>query len=430
MLNSSSDKSVSAEASAGDLAGRATSGAGLAVAPAQGVVTRPASPPLPRRLRDMLALHDFERAGRRYLPRAVHGFIAGAAETDSALRDNRRAFDQYALVPRMLRDVSGRSQATRLLGRRYAAPFGIAPMGASALAAYRGDLVLARAAAAANLPMITSASSLIRMEEIREAGSLWYQAYQPGEPDRIEALVERVAAAGFETFVLTVDIPVPANRENNVRTGYSMPLKPTPRLVYDALTHPGWLAGTWLRTLREHGMPHFENMDAVRGPPILSKDLVRNVGRRDQLTWEHVALIRRRWPGKLVVKGILAREDARLAREQGVDGIIVSNHGGRQLDYAISPLRVLPEIAAEADGMTVMMDGGVRRGTDVLKALALGAQFVFVGRPFLFAAAVGGEAGVRHAISILSEEVDRDLALLGVRDISELGPDHLRRIDA
>ncbi|WP_375461770.1 alpha-hydroxy acid oxidase [uncultured Enterovirga sp.] len=396
-------------------------------APAQGVAQRGATPRLPRRLQSVLALQDFDLAGRRHLPRAVYGFIAGAAETDSAMRHSREAFTDYAFLPRVLADVSGRSQATTLFGRRYAAPFGVAPMGASALAAYRGDLVLAQGASAANLPMIVSGASLIRLEEIREVGAHWYQAYQPGEPDRIEALVDRVAAAGYETFVLTVDLPVPGNRENNVRSGYSMPLKPTPRLVWDAIWHPEWLFGTWLKTMRLHGMPHFENMDATRGPPILSKNLVRNIGRRDQLSWEHVALIRRRWKGNLVLKGILSPADARLAREHGVDGIIVSNHGGRQLDYAVSPLRVLSEIAADAGPMTVMLDGGIRRGTDVLKALALGAKFVFLGRPFLFAAAIGGEAGVRHAIGILSEEIDRNLALLGLRDISGVGPDHLVR---
>lgn len=415
-------------ASAGDLEGRATSTAGIGVEPAKGITERAVKPGLPRRLRDVLALKDFDDAARRHLPRAVYGFISGAAETDSALRDNRAGFDEWGFVPRMLVDVSRRNQSTTLFGKPYAAPFGIAPMGASALAAFRGDLVLARAAAAANVPMIMSASSLIPLEEIRAAGSGWYQCYQPGDPARIEPLVDRVAAAGFETFVLTVDIPVPANRENNVRTGYSMPLKPTPRLVFDALTHPSWLLGTWFRTLREHGMPHFENMDATRGPPILSRDLVRQVGNRDQLSWDHVALIRRRWKGNFVVKGILSPADARLAREHGVDGIMVSNHGGRQLDYAVSPMRVLPRIAAEAGDMTVILDGGIRRGTDVLKALALGAKFVFVGRPFLYAAAIGGEAGVRHAIGILSEEVDRDLALTGARTPAELGPDLLMRL--
>jgi L-lactate dehydrogenase (cytochrome) len=160
----------------------------------------------------------------------------------------------------------------------------------------------------------------------------------------------------------------------------------------------------------------------------LSKNLIRNIGNRDQLAWRHVELIRRRWKGNLVVKGLIAPQDARIARECGVDGVMVSNHGGRQLDCAVSPLRTLPEIAAEANGMTVMLDGGVRRGTDVLKALALGAQFVFVGRPFLFAAVAAGEPGVRRALSLLKEEVDRDMALLGVPSIAEITPDLVRRL--
>ena len=414
-------------ASAGDLEGRATSTAGIAAEPARAAMPRPTIDQLPRRVRGVLALKDFEEAARRFLPRSVFGFIAGAAETDSALSDNLSAFGDWSFLPRYLANVSGRSQATTLFGRTYAAPFGIAPMGASALAAYRGDLVLSQAAKAANVPMIMSGSSLIRMEEVCASGCHWYQAYQPGEPARIEALVDRVQAAGFETFVLTIDIPVPANRENNVRSGYSMPLKITPRLVWDSATHPGWLLGTWFRTLQRHGMPHFENMDAYRGPPILSKNLIREVGARDQLAWEHLALIRRRWKGNLVVKGILSPEDAKLARENGADGIIVSNHGGRQLDYAVPALRMLPSIVDVAGDMVVMLDGGIRRGTDVLKALALGAKFVFVGRPFLYAAATGGEAAIRHGIALLSEELDRDLALLGIRTPAELGPHHLLR---
>jgi L-lactate dehydrogenase (cytochrome) len=414
-------------ASAGDLEGRATSGAGLAAPPARGAIAKPALETLPRRVRGVLALKDFEDVARRFLPRSVFGFIAGAAESDSALRDNFDSLAEWAFLPRYLANVSGRSQSTALFGKTYAAPFGISPMGASALAAYRGDLVLARAARAAGVPMIMSASSLIRMEEVQAAGCSWYQAYQPGEPERIRRLLDRVEVAGFDTFVLTVDIPVPANRENNVRSGYSMPLKITPRLAWDSVSHPGWLLGTWFRTIREHGMPHFENMDAHRGPPVLSKNLIREVGARDQLSWEHVALIRERWRGRFVIKGILHPEDARLAREHGVDGVILSNHGGRQLDHAVSALRTLPEIADKAGDMVVMLDGGIRRGTDVLKALALGANFVFVGRPFLYAAATGGEAAVRHGVALLSEEIDRDLALLGVREIGEVGRHHLVR---
>jgi L-lactate dehydrogenase (cytochrome) len=290
-------------------------------------------------------------------------------------------------------------------------------------------VVLARAAAAANVPMILSASSLITLEEVRrENPDAWYQAYLAGEPSRIEPLVDRVAAAGYDTFVVTADVPVPSNREKNIRNGFQVPLAITPRVAWDTITHPDWLFGTWARTLMNYGMPHFENMDAMRGPPVLSKNLMRNIGHRDQLAWKHVELIRRRWKGKLVVKGLIAPADARIARESGVDGVIVSNHGGRQLDGTISALRTLPDIAAEAGPMTVMMDGGIRRGTDVIKALALGAHFVFVGRPFLFAAVAAGEPGVQRAITLLRDEVDRDMALLGVRSISDITADLVRRL--
>ncbi|WP_207537535.1 alpha-hydroxy acid oxidase [Sabulicella rubraurantiaca] len=375
-----------------------------------------------------LALSDFEAAGHRHLPRMLHGFVAGAAETDQSLRDNRAAFGEWGFVPRALLDTSARTQETTLLGATHAAPFGIAPMGAGAVCAYRSDIVLARAAAAAGIPMVTSASSLIPLEEIRAAGSDWYQAYLPGEEKRIEALVERVARAGYGTFVLTADVPVPANRENNLRNGFSIPIKPSVRLVWEGATHPRWLLGTFARTLLRHGMPHFENMDAHRGPPILSRDLVRQVGSRDRLDWSHVALIRRLWKGPLVIKGLLAAEDVVRAREAGADAVILSNHGGRQLDGAVAPLRVLPEAVAAAPGFPLLLDGGVRRGTDVLKALALGARFVFVGRPFLFAAALGGEAGVARAIALLKEEIHRNMALLGITSASQLDPGFLRRV--
>jgi L-lactate dehydrogenase (cytochrome) len=383
----------------------------------------------PRALRRYLSLDDFEATARRRLPKFLYGYIAGAAETDAALRDNRRALDEYGFVPRVLNDVSGREQTTKLFGRTYSSPFGIPPMGSAALCAYRGDIVLTRAAAAMNVPMILSASSLITLEDVqRENPSAWYQAYLAGDAARIEPLVDRVAAAGYDTFVVTADVPVAPNRENNIRNGFQVPLAITPRVAWDTLTHPDWLLGTWARTVVNHGMPHFENMDAVRGPPALSKNLMRNIGKRDQLAWKHVELIRRRWKGKLVVKGLISPADARIARESGVDGVIVSNHGGRQLDCTVSSLRTLPEISGQADGMTVMLDGGIRRGTDVLKALALGAHFVFIGRPLLFAAVAAGEAGVRRALTLLRDEIDRDMALLGIRSIGEVSSDLVRRI--
>jgi L-lactate dehydrogenase (cytochrome) len=378
----------------------------------------------------VLCLDDFEIAAQKHLPRPVFGYIAGAAETNRSFRDNRLAFDEYGFVPRVLVDVSKRSQQTALFGRTYAAPFGIAPMGISALSAFRGDIVLARAAAAAKVPMIMSASSLIRLEDVaREGGTDWFQAYLPGDIPRIIALIERVARAGFEILVITVDCQVAGNRENNVRAGFSTPLRPTARLAWDGISHPRWLFGTFVRTLLRHGVPHFENNEATRGPPIVSPSVLRDYSDRGNLNWQHFELIRRLWKGPLVIKGILDAGDARIARDAGAEGIIVSNHGGRQLDGAVSPLRVLPDVVAACPDIPVMMDSGVRRGTDVLKALALGAKFAFVGRPFGFAAAVGGEEGVGHAIRLLSDEIDRDMALLGITSLAELAAHRLVRLD-
>jgi L-lactate dehydrogenase (cytochrome) len=386
-------------------------------------------------LRRMLALDDFIEAARWYMPRPIYGYVTGGAETNAALRGNRAQWDEVAFIVKTLVDTSARVQKTTLFGRTSDAPFGIAPMGGTAMAAYEGDLVLARAAAAANIPMILSGAALTKLEDVRKEGpTAWFQAYLPGETGPITELVERCARAGYDTFVLTVDVQVAANRENNVRSGFDTPLRPTLRLAWDGIIRPRWLFGMFLRTLLTQGMPHFENM----GPrvPLLSRTASRQRGHRDKLSWKHVEMIRRMWKGRFVLKGILDAEDARIARESGVDGVIVSNHGGRQLDGAAAPLRVLPAIAAQAGNMTVMMDSGVRRGTDVLKALALGAQFVFLGRPFLCAAAIAGVPGVAHAIRLLREEIDRDMALLGVPSLKEMrrellmparGPDFLKQ---
>jgi L-lactate dehydrogenase (cytochrome) len=376
-----------------------------------------------------LCLDDFEAMSRRHLPRPIFGYVAGATERNASLRDNEAAFAEWAFKPRVLVDVSKRRFSTTLFGREWAAPFGLAPMGMSALAAYRGDLVLTEAARAANIPAILSGSSLIRMEEVIAANpDAWFQAYLPGDSKRVEGLVDRVAAAGFGTLMVTVDTAVLPNRENNVRNGFSTPLRPSLRLLWDGVTHPRWSIGTFLRTWARHGMPHFENSFAERGAPILARNVLRDFTARDHLNWEHLALIRRRWPGVLMIKGVMHPEDARRAAAEGCQGVIVSNHGGRQLDGTASPLRVLPEIRAAAPDIAVLYDGGVRRGTDVLKALAFGADFVFVGRPMLHAAAVAGRAGVDRAISLLKGELDRNMALLGVNSLAEVTPECLVRV--
>jgi L-lactate dehydrogenase (cytochrome) len=377
-------------------------------------------------LEHVLCLNDFEARAKRHLPRPIFGYIAGASEDNVSYEATRASFSDYAFLPRTLVDVSKRSTATRLFGQDYAAPFGLAPMGISALSAYRGDIVLARAAKAGAVPMIMSGSSLIRLEEVAAANpDAWFQAYLPGEVEKIVALIERVKATAFRTLVITVDTPVAANRENNIRTGFSTPLRPSLRLAWDGLTHPSWLIGTFLRTIVRHGMPHFENNYAERGAPILSPSVLRDFSDRGHLTWQHLKMIRSIWPGTLVVKGILRADDARRAVDAGADGIIVSNHGGRQLDGTVAPLRVLPAVVAAVPEVPVMLDSGVRRGTDVLKAIALGARFVFVGRPFAYAASVAGERGAAHAIKLLREEVLRDMGMLGLASVTDVGADCL-----
>jgi L-lactate dehydrogenase (cytochrome) len=386
-------------------------------------VTPQLAPNLPAGLASVYSLEDLEPRARRHLPRRIFGFVEGGVETNAARDANRTAFAAWSFRPRVLVNTVGRSLGAKLFGKTYAAPFGIAPMGATSLMAFECERVLAEAAGAANIPFVLSGSSLMALETIIKANpDAWFQAYIPGDRSRIGPLVDRVASAGYGTLVVTVDVSVAGNRENNARNGFMLPLRPSLGLAWDGITHPHWLIGNLCRTLMTRGMPHFENVDAVRGAPLISAAAERSFGRRDALSWDDIAWIRDRWPGTLLLKGILAPDDARQAEAIGIDGIIVSNHGGRQLDGAMPSLAALPEVRDASGSMTVTMDSGIRRGTDVLKALALGAQFVFVGRPFLYAAAIGGAAGVRHAITLLSLEIDRNMAMLGCKGLDEVGP--------
>ncbi len=384
---------------------------------------------LPRHLQDVLNLSTLEQAASRHWPKPMREYVLGAAEDNRSLHANRSDFSDYDWVTRVMVDVSQRTTQTTLWGHTYQAPFGIAPIGISALLAYDGDAVLAESARTAGIPMIMSGSSLTRLEEVYEkAPGTWFQAYLPGNGQRRKALIERIARAGYETLVVTVDIPVWANRENNIRAGFSLPVRPSASLAWQGLTHPRWLVQTFCKTLLLRGMPYFENSFAERGAPAFSAKAVRETAGRDHLQWSDLSAIRQQWRGQLVVKGVLSPHDARQAVSAGADGIIVSNHGGRQLDGAVSALRALPEIAdAIGHQVSVMLDGGVRRGSDVLAALALGARLVFAGRPFISAAALGGHAGVAHAIELLRAEVDRNMAMLGVNDVRQLGPDRLRQ---
>lgn len=382
----------------------------------------------PRSLRRIYALEDFEPAARRILPRPIFGYVAGAAETNASLDDNRAAFAEVGFLPRVGVNVTQRSLACRLMGQEYALPFGIAPMGVCALTAYRGDLVLARAAERSGIPMVVSAASLIPLEEIiAEAPSVWYQAYLPHLAADISALLDRIAGMGVETLMVTLDSAVVPSRENNLRAGFQTPLRPNLSLLWQGLSHPRWALGTFLRTMIRHGVPHFENATATRGAPLLSRQAVRDFSGREHLDWAVLADVRRQWRGRLVLKGILHPEDVRRARSLGAEGVVLSNHGGRQLDGAVSPLRVLPQAIDRAGDMELMVDGGIRRGTDILKALGLGARFVFLGRPFNYAATVAGEPGVMKAIELLRRQLLADLGMLGLTTLADVSDEVLFR---
>jgi L-lactate dehydrogenase (cytochrome) len=381
---------------------------------------------LPRALRKVFSFDDLPARARKRLPVRIFGFVEGGVETNAARDANRAAFNAWWFRPRVLVNTVSRSLGTSLFGVDYAAPFGIAPMGATSLIAFECERVLAEAAAEANIPFILSGSSLMALEAILKANPrAWFQAYIPGDRSRIGPLIDRVGRAGYGTLVVTVDVPVGGNRENNARNGFMLPLRPSLSLAWDGISHPHWLLSNLVRTLLTRGMPHFENVDAVRGAPVISAHAERSFGRRDALNWDDIAWIREHWQGKLVLKGVLAPGDAEMAARLGADGIIVSNHGGRQLDAAMPSLAALPDVRAASGGMVIMLDSGVRRGTDVLKAMALGAASVFVGRPFLYAAAIAGKHGVRHAISLLSLEIDRSMAMLGCTRLDEVGPSYL-----
>ena len=381
-----------------------------------------------RRLRAVLSLDDFETQARRHLPRSVFAFVHGGVEAELTLRDNREVFNDYHLVPRVLVGVANRNQRTPLLGATYGSPFGVAPMGMESLVGYQGDLAIARACAEANIPFIQSGASLIRMEDIAAAcPTAWFQAYLPLNFADTEGLIARVEKAGFGTLVITVDMTAGSNRLSTRRAGFHAPIRPGLRMLWDGITHPRWTIGTFLRAIVLDGMPHFENIDAGRGAPIVSSKAIRDTSGRSGHTWETFRDIRKLWKGTLVIKGLLDPRDARLAVEAGADGIIVSTHGGRQVDGVLPALSALPGIVEAAGATPVMIDSGFRHGSDVIKALALGAKFVFVGRPFNYAAGIGGEEGARLAVRLLREEVHRDMGNLGLNGIAEITRDLLVR---
>lgn len=376
---------------------------------------------------------DLREIALRRVPKGLFEFIDRGTEDEVSLRNNRAIFERIRFKPRTLVDVSGRSQEITLFGQQQKMPIVIAPTGTAGLMWYRGEIALARAAAAAGVPFTLATGSTTAMEKVaEEAGNipLWFQLYMWPDRSLSHQLVERAKAAGFKALVVTVDGAASGNREYNLRNGFTIPFSFTRRNVNDVLMHPRWLLEVLTRYLLTTGMPRYENYPSEIKYRITARPMGRSMMRNDSLTWEDLRVLRKMWPHILIVKGILHPQDAVFAADCGADGVVVSNHGGRNLDGAISPIEVLPEIVdAVGKRLTVLVDSGFRRGSDVVKALAMGAKAVQIGRSTLYGVAAGGEAGARRVLTIFREEIDRVMALIGARSIAELNPEFLHAPD-
>lgn len=379
-------------------------------------------------VRHLLTVEDFRRAACRRLPRAVFDFVEGGAGDELTLRRNREAFDRLTLNPRVLVDVGKRDQSVSLFGERLETPVLIAPTGLAGVCWRRGEIAAARAAHRVGTVFTLSTHASCSIEEVARAapGPLWFQLYIWQNRDLTRTFVERARAAGYRALVLTVDVPVVSLRERDVRNGFTVPPRVTLRNALDVLRRPRWLAsvllGPRLTLANLVGAPGAPRMDIVTLGGVAHRQVDPSV------TWEDLRWLRSLWPGPLLLKGVLSAEDARRAVAHGVDGLIVSNHGGRQLDGTPASVEVLPEIADAVSGQAeVLLDSGVRRGADVVKALALGARAVLVGRPYLYGLAVGGEAGVERVLALLRAEIDRTLALVGVPRAADLDRSALRQ---
>lgn len=375
-----------------------------------------------------LNIFELRDLARRRLPRGVFEFIDRGCEDDVAIRHNRAAIERIKFRPRVLVDVSQRSQATTLFGHPQSMPVAIAPTGPAGLMWYRGEIELARAAAKAGIPFTLASPATTAMEEVVAAGGgrQWFQLYMWRDREMSYRIVERAKAAGFEALVLTVDSIVGANREYHVRNGITIPPTLNMRNVADLVSHPRWLLGVvgayWIRS----GMPRPQNYSAERSAAAPVRPLGRSIDKNESLTWDDLRILREKWPRTLIVKGIMNPQDAVAAADCGADGIVVSNHGGIACDGAMAPIEALPAVAdAVGSRVTVLIDSGFRRGSDIVKALALGAKTVLTGRATLYGVAAAGEAGASRALEILHEEIHRTLAALGCRSLADLRRDHV-----
>lgn len=379
---------------------------------------------------------DLRELARRRLPKGLFEFMDRGCEDEVSLRNNRAVFERIKLKPRVLEDVSARDQSITLFGQKQNMPLAIAPTGTPGIMWYEGELELARAAKAAGIPFTLATTTLTAMERVVDevGGRLWFQLYMYAERSLSRWIAERAKNAGYEALIITVDSPTFSNREYNLRNGFTIPITYSPKNMVDVLSHPRWLLTVWLRYMLEGGLPLYENYPPEVKARIKAAPMGRAMKLNDALNWDDIRETRKLWPGTLMIKGVLHPDDAKQAADCGVDGVIVSNHGGRVIDGALAPIEALPPILdAVGKRMTVIVDSGYRRGSDIVKAMALGAHAVLVGRATLYGTAAAGEAGATCALTILREEIDRVLALVGCTSIAELNhervllPDSVRR---
>lgn len=366
----------------------------------------------------LLNVDDYQRLARKKLPRFVRDYVDGGSERELALSRNREALNGVVLSPRILRNTSTVDTSVDIFGRRWSHPFAIAPMGLNGLVRPQGDVLIAKAAQAFGVPFIQSTASNTRIESVtREAAAPWLQLYVMGDRSMAEQLVRRAKKLGSEALVLTVDVPVSGYREKDERNGFKLPFRPTVSTALEMLLHPAWLARA-----ATAGAPEFVNLAEVEGDGSAQAQaalLNRTMDRA--MVWESLQWLRTLWDGPLLLKGVQHPEDAKTALRHGVDGLIVSNHGGRQLDAAPATIHSLPAIVSAVQGeIPVFVDSGFRSGADIAKALALGANAVLVGRPVLYGLAVDGVSGVSGVLQLLSRELTRTMTLLGASDIHML----------
>lgn len=375
----------------------------------------------------MLRISDFRTRARTRLPRFVFDYVDGAAEDEECIVRNETDLRSLSLLPTCLRDTTMQDTTIDVFGRKWNSPIGIAPIGFAGLVRPNADSILARAAEALNLPFVLSTASNERLEAVHDAapdGNQWLQLYVMSDRSIAEQMVQRAKRAGYGALVLTVDVPVSGMRERDMRNGFKLPFRPGLRTLTDLVTHPAWSL-----SMAAAGSPGFVNLtagDEKASPQLQAALLARTMDR--SLTWESLRWLRSLWSGPLLVKGLLHPEDAKLALRHGVDGIVVSNHGGRQLDAAPSTISALPAVVDAVSGQVpVFVDSGFRRGSDVVKALALGARGVFIGRPAIWGLAAGGQDGVAASLRLFNEEIARTMTLVGASRIADLQPLHVRK---